>query len=297
MFLIVMNRTILVSMLAISACGSQAEEELITDAELDAIVSSREGLAAAQPEVEAPPGAAYVRLAWGYLAGRRNAPEWVNWSGEARVEGGGVKLENLTYFDWHDRPVPVQAADRVGWSSRTLPHFDGLVLEVTPAAPGQKLRVVTPRYQREHDVEALAAGINERSTVDGDEHEFSISSIPAGPCGGFSYGYERASLEGWLGFAGLFTNARGEIVGRLRFKADEERIAARLYKKSGDRPYDLSVDGEPFATGRGRLDSGTNTFEFTLHAGDGATVATVSGHFAPPSYSRRGSYQAVVRCQ
>lgn len=292
-----MNRTILVAAFALASCGpGQAEEQLISDTELNLIQSSRDGLVAAQ--LEPAPGAqtVHVRLAWGYFAGRRNAPGWVSWTGDATMAGGQVALENLVYFDRHDKPVPTQEAGKVTWSSRTLPHFDGLVLKVAATEPGQALAFITPKLSRTLTIEALAAGLNERTTVDADGHEVSISSVPDQPCAGFSYGYQKPSDEGWLGFAGLFTDASGTITGRLRFRSDGENLTARLWKKDGAQPYDLSVDGEPSATGEGRLDTATGQFELALTDKDGAPVARVKGAYAAPSYSPRGSYQAVVSC-
>jgi hypothetical protein len=292
-----MRTTFLAAALVLCACGpGQTEEQLISDTELNLIQSSRDGLVAAQPEPAVGAQTVHVRLAWGYFAGRRNARGWVNWSGAATMAGGQVSLENLVYFDWHDKPAPTQGSDRVAWNSRTLPHFDGLVLKVSATEPGQALAFVTPKLSRTLTIEELASGLNERTTVDSDGHEVSISAVPDQPCAGFSYGYQKPSDEGWLGFAGLFTDARGTITGRLRFRADGESVTARLWKKDGAQPYDLSVDGEPSATGEGRLDTSTGEFELALTDAAGALVARVRGSYAAPSDSPRGSYQAVVSC-
>lgn len=284
--------------LPLVACGlPQTEESLISDGELDAIVSSRDGLVATQPEP--PPGAdvVHVRLAWGYFAGKlRNLPGWVNWSGGAQMPGAQVSLENLVYFDRHDRPVATAEADRVQWSSKTLPHFDGVVIRVAASEAGQVLQLATPKYQRALSAEELAAGVNLRETVDADGHEVAIAAVPDRACAGFSYGYEKPSSEGWLGFAGLFTDASGTITGRLRFRADGNQLTARLWKKDGAAPYDLGVEGDPSATGEGSIDPDSHAFALTLRDAEGNTVARVSGIYADPSYSPRGSFQATVSC-
>lgn len=284
--------------LPLFACGvPQTEESLITDSELDAIVSSRDGLVATQPEL--PPGVdvVHVRLAWGYFAGKfRNLPGWVSWSGGAQMPGAQVSLENLVYFDRHDKPVATAEGDRVQWSSKTLPHFDGAVLRVAASEAGQVLQFTTPKFQRALSIEALAAGVNLRETVDADGHEVAIAAVPDRACAGFSYGYQKPSSEGWLGFAGLFTDASGTITGRLRFRADGNQLTARLWKKDGSQPYDLGVVGDPSATGEGSIDPDSHSFALSLSDADGNTVARVSGIYADPSYSPRGSFQATVGC-
>jgi hypothetical protein len=285
--------------LPLFACGvaSDPEAALITDSELDSIQSSRDGLVATENEL--PPGVdvVHVRLAWGYFAGKfKNLPGWVNWSGGTQMPGAQVSLENLVYFDRHDKPVATAEADRVAWSSKTLPHFDGAVIKVAATEASQVLQFTTPKYSRALTTAELAAGVNLRETVDSDGHEVAIAAVPDRACAGFSYGYEKPSSEGWLGFAGLFTDASGTITGRLRFRADGNQLTARLWKKDGAQPYDLSTDGDPSATGEGSIDPASHAFSFSLSDADGNTVARVSGIYAEPSYSPRGSFQATVGC-
>ena len=292
-----MNRALLILLPALAACGVESEEGLITDSELNQIQSSRQAITNTHPNQSPDPEAVHVRLAWGYLAGRWPAPGWVNWSGELRLQSPGtLELENLSYFDKHDHLVQTAESDRVAWSSRTLPHFDGLVVKVSPGQPGAALKLTTPPYSREIPFHVIADGLNERLVVDADGHEVSVSSVPDAPCAGFSYGYEKPSSEGWLGFAGLYTDASGAITGRLRFRADGGQIQARLIGADGAQPYKLNVQGPVLATGQGHLDAATGSFEIALVKEDGSALGTVSGIYAPPSYSERGSYQAVVRC-
>jgi hypothetical protein len=282
--------------LPLAACGPQTEEDLISDDEVSAIISSRDGLVTTQPPA-AESTVVHVRVAWGYFAGKfRDLPGWVNWSGGARMEGGQVSIENLVYFDRHDHPVATQEADAVAWSSKTLPHFDGAVLQVASSAPGQSLHFVTPRFERSLTIEELSAGVNLHETIDSDGHEVAITSVPDQGCAGFSYGYEKPSSEGWLGFAGLFTDQRGTITGRLRLRAEGDQLKARLWKSDGSHPYDLSVSGDPSATGEGTIDLATHRYAFALTDASGTTVARIQGLYADPSYSPRGSYEAVVSC-
>lgn len=284
-------------LVVLAGCGPLSEEELIGDDELSSLVSERQSMTSEVSQQPAAAPAFYVRLAWGYLAGNRSASSWLSWSGKASADGGAkVSLSHLIYFDRHDRPVPSTGPGEVSWRSRTLPHFDGLVLKVEPTVASTSLTFATPPYSRTLAVADLAVGLNEHVVVDAAGHEVSISSVPAKGCGGFALGYERAAPAGWLGFAGLVTDETGAITGRLRFRSDGGQLQARLIAADGSQPYRLNVKGEVVATGEGELDEATGAFELRLVKPDGSSAGKVRGLFVAPSYSPRGTFQAVVDC-
>lgn len=262
--------------LVLAGCAAETEEDLIPDSALSSMQSSA-ALTVAPPEPAAP-GAFHLRLTWGYLAGNFRPPGWVDWSGGLKVDSGTATLERLVFFDRRDIVVPAESPAAVAWKSRTLPHFDGVVVKVAPGAASDVLHVKTAAFERDFAVADLAAGVERRFDVGPNGHQISVSAIPAVGCGGFAYGYEKASAEGWLGFAGLLTDETGAPMGVLRFRADGEVVKARLVGK----------DQQVLAEGSGTL----KETAFTLSL-DG--LGTVTGFFQ--AGSPRGSFQASLRCR
>ena len=274
-----MNRSALAGCvaLALTACGLQSEEELISDREIAQVQTARAELTVATPQPPPQPGAFHLRLTWGYLGGNFRAVNWVNWTGGLAVDSGTATLEHLVFFDRHDFTVPSSDPARVQWKSRTLPHFDGVVVKVSPGAATDVLHLQTASFSQDFDVATLAAGVEQRFDVGPAGHQLSVSAIPDLGCGGFAFGYQRAAHEGWLGFGGILTNESGQPQGVLRFRADAELVRARL----------LGRNGEVLAEGEGTLRG--EHFEFSLGA-----LGTVKGFFR--AGAPRGSFQASLSC-
>ena len=285
--------SICLATLMFAACGPpDSEEGLVTDGEIDAIGTARSELNAplTTPPSATAPAAIHVRLAWGYLAGKAKAGQWVNWTGGVTTDGGTVVLENLNFFDRGDRAVPSQSASGVSWVSRTLPHFDGLVVKVQPAAPTDVVSIRMPLFSADLTAADLAAGVEQHFVVDAAGHEVSLASVAdTEACAGFAFGYERPSAEGWLAFGGLFTDSSGQVTGRLRFRVDGETVRARL----------MGPDKQLVASGQGSfaIAAGGGSFTLSLARPDGTGAGVVRGLFHSPSYSPRGSFQATVACQ
>lgn len=273
-------RFLCLSMCALSACAPQSEDELVTDQELGEVQSEQSAITQAMPPTTTAPAPLHLRVTWGYLGGDFRAREWINWTGGVKVDHGTASLEHLIFFERHDMAQPSTDPTQVRWQSRTRPHFDGVVLRVQPEAASDVVHLTTPLFSKDFDVRALAAGTEQRFDVDNQGHQLSVSSIPDVGCGGFAFGYERASSEGWLAFAGLLTNERGDNQGVVRFRADAGVITARLIGK----------DQKLLAQGQGTLNG--EQFEFSLGA-----LGTVKGFFQPANgFSPRGSFQASLRC-
>jgi hypothetical protein len=276
-----MTRSILaVSAVAVSfvACGPQNEDELISDQEIAQMQTAQSALTQAQPAVT--PGGFHLRVAWGYLAGNRAARSWVDWTGGVKVDSGAATLDHLIFFERRDFPMPSSDPSQVLWKSRTLPHFDGVVVHVVPGAATDQLHLTTPLFSKDFEVAALAAGTEQRFDVDADGHQVSVSALPDVGCGGFAFGFERPANQGWLGFGGILSDESGNAQGVLRFRADRDAVFARL----------LGKDKEVLAQGKGTLNG--DKFEFTLGA-----MGTVKGFFQGPSQgSPRGSFQGSLRC-
>ena len=268
------------AVVALSGCGiPDTEEALVPDSEVNAM-QVEQGLTTATPDsLPSTPGAFHLRLAWGYLAGKRAPPEWVNWTGKAVVTSGTLALEHLIFFERRDFPLPSPAPNELDWRSHTLPHFDGLVARVVPGAATDTVTITMPRFTQSFDAATLAAGTEQHFIVDTEGHELSLSAVPESSCGRFALGYARDSAEGWTGFAGLVLNQHGQRVGSVRFRAENGQMQARLFEGTTLR-----------ASGTGTLDA-TNHFSITF-----ANAGTLSGLYNPASYSQRGSFQASGGC-
>lgn len=278
-------RTLLIAaaLFAASACGMpQTEEQLLPDSDLAGVQTTQSAITSTVPAANA----FHLRLAWGYLAGELRARTWVSWTGQASVTSGTAALEHLIFFERHDSPLPNPAPNTVAWSSRTLPHFDGLVLKVTPGAATDEVTVTTPLFQHTFAVAELAAGSEQHFVVDAAGHEVSVSSIPDAACEGFALGYMKPSDEGWLGFAGLVVDSHGDRLGIVRFKVENGQVRARL----------IGANRQVTATGQGTLDEAAHTFSLSLVKPDGTVAANLTGLYTPPAYSPRGSFQARWSC-
>lgn len=266
---------------ALAGCGPQTQEELITDQEISEVQSTSSALTTAVEQPPNGPPAFHLRLTWGLLGGNRQARTWIPWTGGVKVDSGTARLQHLIFFDRHDSPQASNDPTEVRWTSRTAPHFDGVVVRIQPRTVTDKVHVTTPLFSKDFDSAQLAQGTEQRFDVDATGHQISVSAIPDVGCGGFAYGYEKQAREGWLGFGGLLTNETGDNQGVLRFRADGEAISARL----------MGRDGTVLAEGKGKLDG--ERFELELKG-----LGTVNGFFQPAnSFSPRGSFQASLRCR
>jgi hypothetical protein len=282
-----------VSALALIGCGGGGldwteDEKLIPDSEIDSQQSQLVSAEPAQPAAGAVQGA-YVKVVWGYLAGRLlGAPGWIDWTGSLSVDGGSAALQSLVFFDRGDSPLPTSGANEIDWRSRTWPHYDGLIALVQPAAAGDLVHLQTPPLTKDLPVADLAQGQNLHYVVDADGHEVSITSIPAGACGGFAYGYERIARKGWKGFGGLLTEPAGKVIGRLRFRAEGGTLFARV----------VDADRNVLAEGEGSLSASAEggSFEIGLQKPDGTGFGAVTGIFQSPTYAVRGAFQATWKC-
>ncbi|HEY3452088.1 MAG TPA: hypothetical protein VGK67_37360 [Myxococcales bacterium] len=272
------------AVLATAGCGAASwddEERLIPDSEIDAMQTELVSTPAGTPSETA----AHVKVVWGYLSGKfRDVPGWIDWTGSLSVDSGKATLESLVFFDAHDTLQPQSVPNQIDFESRTMPHYDGLGALLEPGSPADVVHLDTASFSTDLAAADLAKGVNLHFVVDADGHEVSITSLPAGACGGFAYGYQKKASKGWLGFGGRFADATGAVTGRLRFRADGDTLKARL----------LDENREIVAEGTGTL-SGQD-FELSLQKPDGTAMATVKGIYQPPSYSVRGAFQATWRC-
>lgn len=267
------------------ACGGEEDERsLIPDSELAAVQQDL-----VPPEVAPAPSSAgrslYVRLAWGLLAGDKAARETVDWSGQLSVSEGTVQLTYLTYFDRADKPLAQTAPDHISWTSRTRPHFDGLVARLELPSDDATVTVDMPGFHRTFRASELTGGDEALFPVDAAGHVVSVSSIPASGCaGGFALGYVKPARLGWTAFAGRITDRNGKFVGTVRFReAEDGTLRGRL----------VDGDGNELGTVAGTVvrtqDGGSFSAELT--GADGRGLGSLTGLFENPSYSARGAFQ------
>ncbi len=261
------------SMSLLAACSGESG---VTDAEVDAIKTSRASLVSA--DSDATVGVMHVRLAWGLLAwaGRGAKESTVDWTGGAALSNGTASLDMTTFFEKGDVPVE-GAANEVKWASHTHPHFDGIIATLAPGSADDTLRITTPGFTKELSVADLNAAGEFRFNVDDAGHEFSISAIPDedAACSYFVVGFSRGAA-----FKGLVLSKLGDRDGKLRFEVNDGAITADL----------LDSEGAIIDSGAGTVDERTQSFSITLGK------STVTGLYTPATYSTRGSFQAQARC-
>jgi hypothetical protein len=274
--------------LAGAACAPPAEDEasLVTDAEINSL--QQDLVPPEQAPTQASSGKTfYVRLAWGFLAGKPAAQNWIDWTGSLSVDQGTVQLTHLTYFEKTDKPAAQTESDRISWTSRTKPHFDGLIARVEVPSDDATLTFDTPPFHHAFRATELTGGDDAVFPVDSAGHAVSVSSVPASACkGGFVLGYLRPARAGWMAFGGRSTDRTGQFNGRLRFRSlDDGTIKGRM----------LDDDGRETATVRGTLvreGEGGGSFSAELvDPGTGRTLGSITGIYTSPSYSARGSFQ------
>lgn len=294
------SRWVLCAALALStACGTgtDTEDDLIPDSELASLKSEPLVSVEAKPEAALP--AYRVRLAWGFLAGNKGLGRgkdlkaknkdqklgWTDWTGSAIASDGTLTKLSVGWFEGSDRVTATDSAARVNWTSHTLPHFDTLTLLGAAASADGVVNISMPLFKESIPAAQLAAGLERHATVDAAGHEVSISSLPAGACGGFALGYVKPSSTGeFTAIAGRILDADGKITGTLRLKAVDGALTGKW----------LDMSGEKKADAVGTLKDGA--FAVELKTAEGAAFATVSGLTHDASYSDRGSFQGTWRC-
>lgn len=278
----------LATLLLTPACAGSSDSA-IADSDVDAIATARSSLTTV--DEFATPDVLHVRLAWGYLAwqdrGGRTAARTAgrelgfDWTGNLVLSDGTATLDMSTFLEKGDSAVSGEA-NEVKWNSHTYPHFDGVIATLKPASAAANLVIKTPSFEKTLSFAEVAAGKELRFDVESTGRQFSISALPdeSAACSGFVVGFVKP--EGAVThFKGLRLSNLGDRLGKLRFEASDGVISSAEV---------LNAAGEVVDTGAGTLDAAAHTFSVTLGSG------TVSGLYADPSYSSRGSFQATARC-
>ncbi|MFT3706849.1 MAG: hypothetical protein QM817_04200 [Archangium sp.] len=265
------------SLILFTAACSGSSGGAITDSEVDAIKTTRSSLTTT--DEFATPDVVHVRLAWGLLAwaGKGAKPTATDWTGGLTLSDGTATLDMSTFFEKGDSAANGEA-NQVKWNSHTYPHFDGVIATLKPGSSASTVAIVTPNFEKTLSIAELVSGGEVRFPVDAAGHEFSISPLPDedASCSNFVVGFVRDSS-----FKGLVLSNLGDRLGKLRFDIlTDGTLSAEQ----------VDLNGEVVASGTGTIDAAAHTFTISIGK------STVSGIYADPSYSSRGSFQATSRC-
>ncbi|MCA9619530.1 MAG: hypothetical protein KC731_10910, partial [Myxococcales bacterium] len=83
-----------------------------------------------------------VVLIWGSLARGETPASPTDWSGDLSLDQGAMRVTRTLVFDSQDGLLPREDAQTVSFVSHTLPHVDGLALDLV-APPGASLSFTT----------------------------------------------------------------------------------------------------------------------------------------------------------
>lgn len=72
----------------------------------------------------------FLLITWGNLDADSTINFPTDWSGSLSVDNGIVILRRTVRFDAHDEILPRTSRSLLEWKSRTLPHFDGVLVEL-----------------------------------------------------------------------------------------------------------------------------------------------------------------------
>jgi hypothetical protein len=176
-----------------------------------------------------------VAIQWGYLTPHPDATEPIDWSGSLRATNAGLRvLRRLTFEDSPLVVLPRTDVHSVEFASHTLPHADGLLLDVILAPslnPGGGPVTLTLDTTPHSETIAISPGLRRAhvSRVDDAGHvvAYQIIRPDADGCSeGFLRGLWRSMETG---------DGRAIGVLKARFSADEGRLRGHLRGVFGER--------------------------------------------------------------
>ena len=99
------------------------------ESEFQKLEISENSMAAADSDTVRTPNGFMVRILWGQLEGNRDATEVIDWSGAFVVSSGRLAaIRTLAFERSTDRLLRRDDRQILPFESRTLPHFDGLLI-------------------------------------------------------------------------------------------------------------------------------------------------------------------------
>lgn len=278
------------------------ETEAFGDPDLMKMEMEESPVPVADPDTIPSDSSFVVRILWGQLRGNRDATTPIDWSGSVQVSEGALGvLRTIAFERPGDHLLPRENRQTVGFVSRTLPSFDGLLLVVRAAPPDSgapsvsgdaTLRFATTPFTGEWSLSELR-GANLVIPVDDLGNAVSITAMPVRrdhPCpNGFVRGHwmvregERGLLQGlWMG-----PDARpmGHLRGHFGVNEAGERVWFAKILGRGGRLIGLARGG--WAPSEDPAQPG-GTFAGHFSAREGEVTGNVGGHYLPARRGERG---------
>ena len=178
------------------------------------------------PDADLPAMRSYrVALTWGHLPQANDAtdidpaPTATSWSGSISVDAGAIGVKRVIRFDRFDRLERRTDKAEVSFVSRTLPHVDGLLVQVVvPAAGAQTLHFVTDALTFDIDLAKLAQdGFARKNLGDGFNGVAVAGYADVKGCArGFLAGRWVKRQPALGGLRGRVVDGDGELLGHVR---------------------------------------------------------------------------------
>jgi len=74
----------------------------------------------------------FLRITWGNLHRDEGITNPTTWDGALSISSGAIVLKRIIKFEENDRILERTQRDLLEWESKTLPHFDGILVRVVP---------------------------------------------------------------------------------------------------------------------------------------------------------------------
>lgn len=178
------------------------------------------------PDADLPTMRSYrIALTWGHLPPANDAtnvdpdPQAIDWSGSISVDQGAIGVKRVIRFDRFDRLERRTDKAEVSFVSHTLPHVDGLLVQVVvPAAGAQTLHFATDALTFDIDLAALAKdGFARKGLGDGRNGVALAGYADVKDCArGFLAGRWIKRQPALGGFRGRVVDGNGDLLGHVR---------------------------------------------------------------------------------
>lgn len=206
------------------------EKASFGESEFQKLEIDENAIAAADSDTVAAPNGFLVRILWGQLEGNPNATEVIDWSGAFSVSSGRLAaLRTLAFERTTDHLLRRDDRQVVPFESKTLPHFDGLLLLIHDPDndPTATLSMRTGPFTESWTFEELRAA-NLVTPVDDSGNAVSVTGITipddVSCLGGAVRGHWKVRDDGSGVFRGLWMSRLGRPIGHIRghFGINEE---------------------------------------------------------------------------
>jgi len=166
----------------------------------------------------------HLAIVWGHLPPAHDAdstdavPSIMDWTGSVSVDAGAIGVKRVLRFDIGDRVLARQNAREVDFVSHTLPHVDGLYLDViVPANASPTLHFKTKSLTTDIDLSSLVAKPGGAVRLeDGRNGMFFVGYKDDGCAQGLLFGRWRKDRPALGEFRGVVVDGNGDGIGHIR---------------------------------------------------------------------------------